>query len=90
MLELKDLYFSVKENNAKDSVSYRNIIDGINFAFEGGKFYTITGPNGSGKTTLAKLIMGINPVTSGAIIYKGRDITALSITKRWAGSFRVS
>jgi Fe-S cluster assembly ATP-binding protein len=73
MLELKDLYFSV---------SGRNIIDGISYTFEKGKFYSITGPNGSGKTTLAKLIMGINPVSSGSISFQGKEISSLSITER--------
>ena len=73
MLELKDLYFSV---------SGRNIIDGMSYTFEKGKFYSITGPNGSGKTTMAKLIMGINPVSSGSISFKGKEISSLSITER--------
>ena len=73
MLELKDLYFSV---------SGRNIIDGMNYTFEKGKFYAITGPNGSGKTTLAKLIMGINQVSSGSISFQGKEISSLSITDR--------
>lgn len=81
MLELKELYFTVGESDA-DNGKPRNIIDGINFTFEKGKFYAITGPNGSGKTTLAKLIMGINPVSSGAILFEGRDISELSITER--------
>jgi len=73
MLELKDLYFSA---------SGRNIIDGMNYTFEKGKFYAITGPNGSGKTTLAKLIMGINPASSGSISFQGKEISSLSITER--------
>jgi len=81
MLELKDLYFTVPDNN-NGNTGKRNIIDGINFTFEKGKFYAITGPNGSGKTSLAKLIMGINPLSQGRIIFEGRDISALSITDR--------
>lgn len=81
MLELKNLYFTVPDSE-ENSGGLRNIIDGINFAFDDGKFYAITGPNGSGKTSLAKLIMGINPVSEGAIIYDGMDISALSITER--------
>ena len=81
MLELKELYFTVGESDAEDGRP-RNIIDGINFTFEKGIFYAITGPNGSGKTTLAKLIMGINPISSGAILFEGRDISELSITER--------
>ena len=63
MLELHNLYFTVPDGE-ESSGGLRNIIDGIDFTFDDGKFYVITGPNGSGKTTLAKLIMGINPVTS--------------------------
>ncbi|MGV8058549.1 MAG: ABC transporter ATP-binding protein [Smithellaceae bacterium] len=81
MLELKNLYFTVPESSNGNS-GERNIIDGLNFNFEKGKFYAITGPNGSGKTTLAKLIMGINPVSRGSIIFEGRDISGLSITER--------
>lgn len=81
MLELKKLYFAAPSGDDENSV-LRNIIDGIDFTFEKGKFYVITGPNGSGKTTLAKLIMGINPVSSGSIIFEGKDITNLSITER--------
>ena len=54
MLELKNLYFTVPEESNGNS-GERNIIDGLNFNFEKGKFYAITGPNGSGKTTLAKI-----------------------------------
>lgn len=81
MLELKKLYFTISGND-ENGDEQKNIIDGIDFTFEKGKFYAITGPNGSGKTTLAKLIMGINPVSQGAIFYQGQDISALSITER--------
>ena len=83
MLELKNLFFTVTETGENNGgSSERNIINGINFTFEDGKFYAITGPNGSGKTTLAKLIMGINPLSQGSILFDGRDITALTITER--------
>ena len=81
MLELKNLYFTVPDGDEQNN-GHRHIIDGINFTFEDGKFYAITGPNGSGKTTLAKLIMGINPVSEGAILFNGVDISTLSITER--------
>lgn len=81
MLELKNLYFTSTSDTEENGVP-RNIIDGIDFNFEKGKFYVITGPNGSGKTTLAKLIMGINPVSNGSIFFEGKDIFNLSITER--------
>jgi Fe-S cluster assembly ATP-binding protein len=82
MLELKNLYFSVNNGDGENAGSLRNIIENINFKFDKGKFYAITGPNGSGKTTLAKLIMGINTATAGSIIFDGEDISPLSITER--------
>ncbi|HPC85735.1 MAG TPA: ATP-binding cassette domain-containing protein [Smithellaceae bacterium] len=81
MLELKNLYFTVQDSG-ESSGGPRNIIDGVDFTFDDGKFYVITGPNGSGKTTLAKLIMGINPISQGAIIFDGQDISAWTITER--------
>lgn len=82
MLELKNLSFSVTQKDEKNNDQQLDIIKDINFKFEKGKFYAITGPNGSGKTTLAKLIMGINRATSGNIFFEGKDITGLSITDR--------
>ncbi len=38
---------------------------------------TIAGESGSGKTTLANAILGFITLTSGQILYKGQDITAL-------------
>jgi Fe-S cluster assembly ATP-binding protein len=82
MLELRDLYFTVPLTEDEGPGTGRNIIDGVSFTFETGKFYAITGPNGSGKTTLAKLIMGINPTSSGSILLEGRDLANLGISDR--------
>ena len=39
---------------------------------------TIAGESGSGKTTLANLVLGFISLTSGQILYKGRDIAELT------------
>ncbi|NJL59193.1 MAG: ATP-binding cassette domain-containing protein [Desulfobacteraceae bacterium] len=77
---MENLTFTVPET--EDGAKPRTIIDNLSFNFEKGRFYAITGPNGSGKTTLAKLMMGINPITSGTMIFDGKDITSFSITER--------
>ncbi|WP_028321379.1 ABC transporter ATP-binding protein [Desulfatiglans anilini] len=82
MLQLKNVRFAVQDDSSGDGKGMKSIIDSVDFTFEKGKFYAITGPNGSGKTTLAKLIMGINPVTSGEILFDGKDISGWSITER--------
>ena len=78
MLELKNLCFSVTDDNNAE----KEIINNISLTIEDNKFIAITGPNGGGKSTLAKLIAGIYRPTSGQIIFDGTDITDMSITDR--------
>ena len=47
-----------------------------------GKLVVITGPNGSGKSTLARVIMGIEPATSGEIWLDGERVDGLNVTER--------
>jgi len=42
------------------------------------------GESGSGKTTLGRAVLGLAPVTEGAIEFEGRDITSLSTSARRA------
>ena len=73
MLELKNICF--ERDNKK-------ILDNINIKIGSNELIAITGPNGSGKSTLAKIIMGIEKPDTGKIIFKGKDITNLSINER--------
>ena len=78
MLELRDIKFSVTDDNGQA----KNIINGVSLKIDESKFVAITGPNGSGKSTLAKLIVGIFQPSGGQIIYNGTDITHMSISDR--------
>lgn len=78
MLELRDIKFSVTDDNGQT----KNIINGVSLKIDESKFVAITGPNGSGKSTLAKLIVGIFQPSGGQIIYNGTDITHMSISDR--------
>lgn len=78
MLELRDIKFSVTDDNGQT----KNIINGVSLKIDESKFVAITGPNGSGKSTLAKLIVGIFQPSGGQIIYNGTDITDMSISDR--------
>lgn len=77
MLTLEHISFKIND----DSVN-KEIINDLSLTIDDGKFVVITGPNGSGKSTTAKLIMGIEKVTSGRILLDGEDITEKSITER--------
>lgn len=45
----------------------------VNFHIEKGEIVTLIGANGAGKTTILNTITGAVPVSSGDIIYKGKD-----------------
>jgi branched-chain amino acid transport system ATP-binding protein len=47
-----------------------------------GEIRAIIGPNGAGKTTLVGMICGRHQPSSGRIVYRGRDITALRSWER--------
>ena len=42
-----------------------------------GEVLGLIGPNGSGKSTTVNLICGLFPLTSGRVVFKGQDISAL-------------
>ena len=61
-------------------------VNDISFEVESGEFIGIMGASGSGKTTLLNCIATLDQVTSGHILIKGKDITALKSKK--LASFR--
>jgi Fe-S cluster assembly ATP-binding protein len=75
MLDIKDLTVRIGE---------KKILHNINLSIHKGETAILFGPNGSGKTSLLKTIIGIPDfrLESGSIIFKGSDITALSIDER--------
>ena len=80
MLELKNLVLEVPVKEG--SLETKRIIDDLTLTIPDDTFTVITGPNGGGKSTLAKLIMGIEKPSSGAILLDGEDVTDLSISER--------
>ncbi len=62
----------------------QEILKGIDLTIRKGETHAIMGPNGSGKTTLSYALMG-HPayvVTNGEVLWKGRNLLALSADKR--------
>ena len=55
---------------------YRGVkaVDGISFNIEQGSCFGLLGPNGAGKTTTVEMLEGINPPTSGEILYQGKPL----------------
>ena len=49
-------------------------LKGVQLKVRPGTVHTLMGENGAGKSTLMKCLIGIQPVTSGKIIYKGKEV----------------
>jgi len=75
MLSIKNLSVAIKG---------KEILKGINLEVNAGEVHAIMGPNGTGKSTLAYVIGGRYgyEVTSGEIIFKGRNLLELSTEER--------
>ena len=75
LLEIKNLHASVAGNE---------ILKGIDLTINAGEVHAIMGPNGSGKSTLAQVLAGhpAYTVTEGEVLYKGKDLLALSTEDR--------
>ena len=50
-------------------------VNGVNLCVRKGSVHALIGPNGAGKTTVFNLLTKFTPPTSGAIWFKGVDIT---------------
>jgi branched-chain amino acid transport system ATP-binding protein len=57
-------------------------VDDVNLSIEEGEFVSLVGPNGAGKTSLINVISALLTPESGRIVFRGEDITRLSVTER--------
>ncbi|MHA1793877.1 MAG: ABC transporter ATP-binding protein [Promethearchaeota archaeon] len=79
MLHIKDLTVAVKAGNEE-----KIILQDLSLHVNEGEVHVLFGPNGSGKSTLVGAILG-QPhyiIKRGEILFKGQDITKMSIDER--------
>ena len=67
ILTLRDIIYSYADGTS-------NVLNGINYQFEKGKFYAIVGSSGAGKSTLLGLLAGLDTPTGGQILFDDEDI----------------
>jgi len=58
------------------------VLEDVSLQLFEGEQVRVTGPNGSGKSTLLNTIMGVVPVSSGRILFKGQDFARLATHER--------
>ncbi|GAA4624892.1 ABC transporter ATP-binding protein [Actinoallomurus vinaceus] len=73
LLEIKDIH-----------VHYGKIaaLKGVSVEVDEGEVVTLIGANGAGKTTTLKTISGLRPLSSGQILFEGKDISKVPGHKR--------
>ena len=55
-----------------------NVLKNVNMKVEKGEMVAIMGPSGSGKSTLLYCVSGMDKITSGEVVFDGKDISKLS------------
>lgn len=58
------------------------VLHGVDLSVASGEIVTVVGANGAGKTTLLRCLSGVQPVTGGAITFRGESFTTVPAWKR--------
>ncbi len=80
ILEGRDLkkYYPVTKGLLKRIIGWVRAVDGISFTIERGKTLSLVGESGAGKTTTAKAVLLLEKLTSGTILFEGKDVYRFS------------
>ncbi|NMA90088.1 MAG: ABC transporter ATP-binding protein [Amphibacillus sp.] len=75
-LEIKDLkvHFPIRGGILNRKIDAVRAVDGVSFQIEQGTTYGLVGESGSGKTTTGRAIIGLNDITSGQVLFEGKDL----------------
>lgn len=60
------------------------VLHGIDLQVDSGEIVTVVGANGAGKTTLLRCLSGVQPVSAGAITFRGEALAAVPAHRRLA------
>ena len=74
---------AVKE--LRKSFGDHEVLKGISFQVESGKFLSLLGPSGCGKSTILRIICGLETADSGEVLVDGEDVTKVRPEKREIG-----
>jgi lipopolysaccharide export system ATP-binding protein len=72
----------LKVEGLSKSFRRRKVVDRVSFSVRPGEIVGLLGPNGAGKTTTFRMTVGMLRPDSGAVSFKGEDVTRLPMYRR--------
>lgn len=81
LLQVRDLkkYFPVTKGLIlQKQVGAVRAVDGVSFDINRGETFGLVGESGCGKTTVSRLILLLEKITSGSVLFDGKDIQTLT------------
>lgn len=80
LLEGRNLtkHYPVTRGLLQRVVGWVRAVDGVSFTVERGKTLSLVGESGAGKTTTAKAVLLLERLTSGNILFEGKDLYKFS------------
>ncbi|MEW1974247.1 ABC transporter ATP-binding protein [Microbacterium profundi] len=90
LVEVRDLRkeFTLRSPKAGEPQTF-TAVDGVSFAITRGTTVSIVGESGSGKSTTANMVLGLEDITDGSILFDGVDLADLGRRQLFALRRRV-
>lgn len=79
-LDVRDLV--VRYGRGRKAAKMPAAVDGVSFHIDPGETLGLVGESGSGKSTIGKALVGLQPATSGTVLFHGEDVTSMSLKER--------
>lgn len=84
LLTVNDLkvHYPIRGGFFRRVVDHVKAVDGISFELQPGETYGLVGESGCGKTTSGRALIGLNKVTSGEMLFEGKDLAKMGKSER--------